>query len=166
MEIHDSGMTEALMKVRRTVIIRQARVDDIPHLCDLLAELFLIESDFSPDREKQAQGLNLLIGDTSGSSAVFVAEKAGAIVGMCSVQTLISTAEGGRAGLVEDLIVRREYRGKGVGTAMLSRISSWCATREMTRLQLLCDADNAGALRFYAGDGWSATRLLCMRKHL
>jgi GNAT superfamily N-acetyltransferase len=126
----------------------------------------LIESDFSPGREKQARGLNLLIGDASGSSALFVAEKAGAIVGMCSVQALISTAEGGRAGLVEDLIVQREYRGKGIGTAILSRIFSWCSAREISRLQLLCDADNAGALRFYASDGWSATRLVCMRKHL
>jgi GNAT superfamily N-acetyltransferase len=154
------------MRISRTVIIRQARVDDIPHLCELLAELFSIESDVSPDREKQARGLQLLIGDASGSSALFVAEKAGAIVGMCSVQALISTAEGGRAGLVEDLIVQREYRGRGIGTAILSRIFSWCAAREISRLQLLCDEENAGALRFYTGNGWSATRLRCMRKHL
>jgi GNAT superfamily N-acetyltransferase len=154
------------MTLRRSIIIRQARIDDTAHLCDLLGELFTIESDFSPDREKQARGLQLLIGDTSGSSAIFVAEKAGAIVGMCSVQALISTAEGGRAGLVEDLIVRREYRGKGIGTAMLSRILSWCTAREITRLQLLCDAENSDALEFYIAKGWSNTKLICMRKHL
>jgi GNAT superfamily N-acetyltransferase len=146
--------------------VRPARADDIPQMCDLLSELFSIESDFSPDGQKQARGLILLINDTSGSSAVFVAEDAGEIVGMCSVQMLISTAEGGPVGLIEDLIVRQEHRGKGIGTGILSEIFGWCISKKITRLQLLRDEGNAGALKFYTGNGWSDTRLYCMRKYL
>jgi GNAT superfamily N-acetyltransferase len=97
---------------------------------------------------------------------VFVAEKDGEIIGMCSVQVLISTAEGGPVGLVEDVIVRREYRGRGIGSRFLSEITAWCNARNISRLQLLADVDNARAKKFYAGSGWTCTRLLCMRRML
>ena len=150
----------------RGVIIRRAGTADIPQMCDLLSELFSIEADFSPDRNKQARGLELLLGDASDSSAVFVAERAGEIMGMCSVQTLISTAEGGPAGLIEDLIVREGHRGEGIGTRLLSEVAGWCAGKNISRLQLLRDAGNMEALKFYNPNGWSNTKLLCMRRFL
>jgi GNAT superfamily N-acetyltransferase len=97
---------------------------------------------------------------------VFVAEKGDEIVGMCSVQTLISTAEGGPVGLLEDLIVKKDHRGKGIGTSLLSEIFRWCAAKNISRLQLLRELDNKRALKFYADNGWSSTRLVCMRKML
>ena len=146
------------------VLIRPAKTADIPRMCGLLSELFSIESDFSPDSQKQAKGLNLLLADRSGLSAVLVAEKGDEIVGMCSVQTLISTAQGGPVGLLEDLIVTKEHRGNGIGTRLLSEIFRWCDTKNISRLQLLRDEDNERALKFYARSGWSSTCLVCMRK--
>lgn len=84
-------------------------------MCDLLAELFSIESDFVPDREKQVCGLNALIVDYPGKALLLVAVNDGRVVGMSSVQTLISTAEGGKVGFIEDVIVQREHRSMGVG---------------------------------------------------
>jgi GNAT superfamily N-acetyltransferase len=135
-------------------------------MCGLLSELFSIESDFSPDRQKQATGLTLLMNDKSGLSIVLVAEKADEIIGMCSVQTLISTAQGGPVGWLEDLIVRKEHRGNGIGTRLLSESFRWCDTKNISRLQLLRDVDNERALKFYARNAWSSTQLLCMRKFL
>jgi len=146
------------------VLIRPAKTADIPRMCGLLSELFSIEPDFSPDSQKQAKGLNLLLADRSGLSAVLVAEKGDEIVGMCSVQTLISTAQGGPVGLLEDLIVRKGHRGNGIGTRLLSEIFIWCDAKNISRLQLLRDVDNEHALRFYAGNGWADTNLVCMRK--
>src|SRR5271169_6952109 len=133
------------------VIIRRANVDDIPGMCDLLSELFSIEADFSPDRKKQSRGLELLLCGTSGSSIVLVAEKGDEIAGMCSVQILISTAEGGPVGLLEDLVVKSQYRGSGIGTRLLSEIVGWSAKKNLSRLQLLRDTDNIEALKFYVG---------------
>ena len=120
--------------------VRRATSDDILAMCDLLCELFSIESDFSPDSQKQAAGLSLLLADRSGLSTVLVAEKGDEIVGMCSVQTLISTAQGGPVGLLEDLIVRKDHRGNGIGTRLLSEIFRWCDTKNISRLQLLRDS--------------------------
>ena len=146
--------------------IRQARPGDIPGMCGLLSELFSIEADFTPDLEKQARGLSFLIGDKSGSSIVLVAEKDGSIIGMCSAQTLISTSEGGIVGLLEDLIVKKEYRGRGVGTRLISEIISWCKENNVSRLQLLRDMDNEKARDFYISRNWSDTRLICMRRFI
>jgi GNAT superfamily N-acetyltransferase len=146
------------------ILIRRATHGDLPGMCGLLSELFSLEADFSPEESKQARGLTLLISDASGSSAVFVAEDAGEVVGMCSVQTLISTAEGGPVALLEDVIVRRESRGRGIGTELLSEVAGWCSDRKISRLQLLRDSDNEPAMKFYSANGWSATNLVCMRK--
>jgi len=144
--------------------IRRATPGDVPVMCSLLSELFAIESDFSADNQKQATGLSLLLTDKYDSSIVLVAEKGDEIIGMCSVQTLISTSEGGPVGLLEDLIVRKDYWGKGIGTRLLSEIFRWCKKKNISRLQLLRDADNERALKFYTGTGWAETNLVCMRK--
>ncbi len=144
--------------------VRQARLDDIQQMCGLLSELFSIESDFKAEREKQARGLHLLINDKSGSSLILVAEKDSEIIGMCSVQALISTAEGGPAGLLEDLIVRKDHRGNRIGTRLLSRIFNWCLTKNISRIQLLRETDNMEARKFYINKGLSDTKLICMRK--
>ncbi len=135
-------------------------------MCDLLADLFRIESDFDVDPKKQANGLRLLLEDASGRSHVLVAEQDGCVVGMCSVQVIISTAEGGPAAILEDLIVRRKNRGSDFGTALIEAAGEWCLERGITRLQLLADHDNARALAFYANRGWHGTNLLCLRKRL
>ena len=45
------------------IIVRPAQPGDIPRMSELLAELFSIESDFSPNMEKQVHGLGALIAD-------------------------------------------------------------------------------------------------------
>ena len=142
-----------MIKRNNVAIIRSARTDDIPQMCGLLADLFLIEADFATDAEKQARGLTLLLEDQSGRSCVVVAVREGAVVGMCSVQTVISTAEGGPSGLVEDLVVRRELRGRGIGRALLDHVLTWCKGQGLSRVQLLADKGNAPALAFYTAGG-------------
>jgi GNAT superfamily N-acetyltransferase len=146
------------------ILIRPASIDDVPRMCGLLDELFSIESDFVPDAEKQARGLSLLINDPTGSSLVLAAIHGDKVVGMATVQTLVSTAEGGRVGLVEDVIVDPLFRGNRAGTLLLEGIAAWGRDNGLTRLQLLADNENKPALEFYLSRGWNTTRLICMRK--
>lgn len=146
------------------ITIRHAQTEDIPRMCDLLVELFSIESDFVPDREKQARGLSLLLNDQSESSYVLVAVHEETVIGMATVQTLISTAEGGRVGLVEDVVVDRQFRNQGIGALLLERVVAWCRGKGLKRLQLLADHENRPALAFYTFQGWTTTYLICMRK--
>jgi GNAT superfamily N-acetyltransferase len=148
------------------IIIRQARPGDIAGMCELLEDLFTIESGFSPDIEKQARGLGLLLTASVGSSFVAVATRGNVVIGMGSVQVVVSTAEGGLAGLVEDIIVHKDFRGTGVGSKLLARIALWASQNGITRLQLLAAVDNMRALDFYEHRGWNRTGLTCLRKLL
>lgn len=137
--------------------IRTATQADIPAMAELLHELFAIEADFTPDFAVQMRGLELLL--SSDNATAFVAEHSGEVVGMCTVQLLISTAAGGKVGLVEDVVIGLEHRSKGIGSALLRELEAWAAERGLVRLQLLADRDNHAAIRFYRCKGWSPTNL-------
>lgn len=145
--------------------IRPARDTDVPALCDLLDQLFAQESDFQPDRSKQRRGLTALVNAGADRAAVLVAEERGKVVGMATCQTLISTAEGGAVGLVEDVVVDRDRRGHGLGHALLDALEDWARKQGLKRLQLLADVDNLAALEFYRHAGWQKTRLIARRKY-
>lgn len=146
--------------------IREAREHDLDDLVELLGLLFSLESDFAPDPEKQRQGLALMLG--KGPRVVLVAissdDGAGRVLGMATAQLVISTAEGGPALLVEDVVVRPEARGRGVGRALIARIEAWGRRLGSTRLQLLADRHNTGSHGFYAACGFSPTNLVCLRR--
>ncbi len=144
------------------VRIRAAKHSDIDMLVNLLRELFEIEEDFVFNDEKQRSGLNLMV--NSGKDRIFVAEYRNEVIGMCSVQLLISTAEGGFVGLLEDMVVKKAHKGKGVGRKLIAKVEQWSVEQGLTRLQLLGDRNNAPALAFYEKCGWSETKLIGLRK--
>lgn len=145
-------------------VIRLAQEDDIEAMCVLLDRLFSIEQDFIPDRERQTAGLRLLLEQPDAD--VLVAERDGAVIGMCTLQILLSTAEGGPVGIVEDVIVAPEHRGQGVGKALLQNMLKRAQARGLTRLQLLADRHNTPALGFYQAQDWCETSLVCLRQTL
>jgi GNAT superfamily N-acetyltransferase len=146
----------------RQFIVRPACIKDMATLIGLLRELFTLEIDYMPDSRRQRCGLEQLL--QMDDAVVLVAERCGKVVGMCTVQTVISTAEGGPAGLLEDMFVETEYRRQGVGRGLLQAAESWAADRGLMRLQLLTEFNNTEALAFYFSAGWRNTRLTCLRK--
>ena len=145
-------------------VIRPARPDDLDALVELLRILFGIEADFAFDAARQRRGLAMLL--VHEGAVVLVAEAAGQVIGMCSGQLTISTAEGGFALLVEDVVVAQNWQGKGVGRALLAALEQWAADRNIGRLQLLADRNNAAALEFYRKLGWQGTELICQRRRV
>ncbi|MDT8377156.1 MAG: GNAT family N-acetyltransferase [Mariprofundaceae bacterium] len=146
------------------VIIRQARIDDINTMTGLLSELFNIETDFAPNIRRQRQGLADLM--NSREATLLVAVAGDEIIGMCTLQPLISTAEGGKVGLVEDLVVAASYRKSGVGRKLLKEIEATARSQGMSRLQLLSDRNNKAASTFYDHLGWATTSMIAYRKKL
>ena len=146
-------------------IIREARAGDLDALVELLGLLFALESDFAPDAARQRRGLSQLM--TQGRNRlVLVAELSGSVAGMATAQVLVSTAEGGPALLLEDVVVRPEARGQGLGRALLTRLEDWGLALGATRLQLLADKHNASAHEFYRACGFHPTNLVCLRRCL
>jgi GNAT superfamily N-acetyltransferase len=94
---------------------------------------------------------------------VWVAQVGGRVVGMCAAQVIISTAEGGEAAIVEDVVVDRMLRRRGIGQELLAAVDRWARQRGIRRLQLLADHQNFAALNFYSRRGWLPTRMVCLR---
>ena len=138
-----------------------ATADDLEPMADLLAELFTLESDFTPERHKQLAGLRLILGNPH-IGQLFVLRVEGEVAGMANALFTVSTAEGRRVVLLEDVIVNAAHRGVGLGRKLVEHILAWAATNGLPRVTLLADKDNAPALAFYErlGFEYSAMRVL------
>jgi len=144
-------------------VVRKASFRDTDAMIELLRLLFAIETDFVFDGDRQRLGLTLLL-QTENTSCVLVAERAQHVVGMCTAQLLVSTAEGGIKALIEDVVVAESCRRQGVGTQLLMEIEQWAARQGAKRVDLLADQRNNRALGFYQRLGWLETELVCLQK--
>lgn len=151
-QLNDSGKIE----------IDFATAADLPRLADMLAELFTLERDFHPDRDKQLRGLRLIL-DNPALGRLFVLRDEAHVLGMANALITVSTAEGGRVLLLEDVIVRREYRGRGFGQMLAEHVLAWATMEGLTRVTLLADRDNAAALDFYHKLGFADSQMTVLR---
>lgn len=132
-------------------------------LVSLLATLFSIEQDFVIDEPRQRRGLAMML--KNERCCVLVAESKGQVIGMCSGQPVISTAEGGLSLLVEDVVIDKQWRRQGVGRLLMEEMIIWAVNNDISRLQLLADRNNTPALDFYRRLGWQTTELICLRTY-
>ena len=151
--------------VQEAFVIREARAYDIDAMVGLLKQLFRIEDDFTFNDRKHRQGCAALMADHTHGT-IHVAEINGAVIGMCTAQINVSTAEGGLSALVEDMIVDAHWRRRGIGSALLSSIRRWALDHHCVRMQLLADRRNDRALEFYRKGGWKTTNMICLRKKI
>ena len=142
----------------KDIRITPASEADIPELIELLGVLFSIEQDFKPDTDKQHRGLAALLASSAGHIAI-ARDQASRAVGMATAQLVISTAEGAPSAWIEDVVVHEDWRGKGLGRALLNAVLAWARNHGAVRAQLLADLDNAPALAFYDKLDWQPTRL-------
>lgn len=151
--------------MKQNIEIRRAKKEDIDILVGLLESLFAIETDFSIDVKKQRKGLSLML-EQADRSCILVAECNEKVIGMCTGQLLVSTAEGSLKAIVEDVVVVEDKRGLGIGSALLLEIEKWAICCGANRIDLLADQRNDRALNFYNNQKWKRTELIALQKHL
>lgn len=147
------------------ILIDFATAEDLPHLAGLLDELFALERDFTPDRDRQLRGLAVIL-DEPALGRLFVLRIDGRVAGMANALITVSTAEGGRVLLLEDVIVSRAHRGGGLGRRLVEHVLDWARGQGMTRVTLLADRDNRPALDFYRALGFGSSNMTVLRKGL
>jgi N-acetylglutamate synthase-like GNAT family acetyltransferase len=124
-------MQDPIKKVR----IRQATVADADQLCKLLTLLFAQEVDFKPDARRQLRGLRLIL-DQPEVGRIYCATKGKSVIGMVSILFTVSTAEGGPAAWLEDMVVHPNWRRKSVGAKLLHEAIN--QVRQMAASELRC----------------------------
>ena len=133
--------------------MRAARQEELEPMVALLRLLFAIEADFRFDAARQRRGLGLLLQDDR--ARVLVARVNGRVVGMCTGQVVISTAEGGPALLVEDVVVAPDHRGQGIGRALLKEAERRARSSGAARIELPSGSQRTEAHAFYRACGYS-----------
>lgn len=137
-------------------------MEDIPQLCELLAVLFEQEADFTPNLERQACGLRLIM-EQPDVGRIFCASEGNFIAGMVNILFTVSTAEGGRVAWLEDLIVHPDCRGRGIGRQLLEEALRRARSAGCRRITLLTDRTNLPAMRFYEGSGFVRSEMVPFR---
>lgn len=145
-----------------TARIEPATIEDLPQLIELLRELFETEADFQPDRVAQERGLRLILENPS-RGRIFVLRSAHRILGMANLLFTISTALGGHAVLMEDVIILPEYRGQGYGTHLLNHVITFAKRKDFVRITLLTDRISTESQKFFQRAGFVHSEMIPMR---
>jgi ribosomal protein S18 acetylase RimI-like enzyme len=145
-----------------SIVIDLAVEEDVPSLTDLLGLLFAQEAEFVPDREKQRRALRAIASDAS-IGRIYVARAGTDPVAMVSLLYTVSSAEGGKAAWLEDLVVRSDRRGQGIGRALLEHAVVQARADGVLRISLLTDPDNERAHALYRSLGFEFSVMRPMR---
>jgi len=142
--------------------IEPATLDDLPDLVELLYDLFSMEADFVPDRDRQSRGIKLIL-EQPNRGRIFVLRNDHSIIGMINLLITISTAEGGFVLLLEDLVIHRDHRGQGYGTKLLNHAVEFARSKGFSRITLLTDRPNDAAKKFYLANGFMDSDMIPLR---
>jgi len=132
-------------------IIRQASPKDMPQVLELIKELAAFEKEpnavviTAEDLVKDGFGTNPLF-------TCFVAEVNGLIQGMALVYYRYSTWKG-RTVHLEDLVVRQEMRGTGLGSALYKKVIDYSREQGVKRTEWVVLDWNTHAIEFYERSG-------------
>jgi GNAT superfamily N-acetyltransferase len=139
-----------------------ASMKDLPQLVELLGHLFEQEAEFQPDSAKQRRALEAILSNPA-IGKLFVAREARRPVAMASLLYTISTAEGGKAALFEDLVVHPDERKRGIGEALLKHVIEQARAEGILRITLLTDMQNERAQAMYRRAGFVGSPMKPMR---
>ena len=147
------------------LITTKATAENIEELCVLLDHLFSAETEFTPNRDLQRQGLSyILLDETKGT--ILVARRDNNIVGMVNLLYTISTALGSRVAILEDMVVVPEERNQKVGSLLIKKAIQTAMENGCKRITLLTDDNNLDGHRFYQRHGFKKSSMCAFRKML
>lgn len=143
--------------------IRNASPSDADLILEMVRALARYEK-LEHEMTATADHFRSALGDPRGPGAL-IAEWEGAPCGLALYFFNFSTFLGRRGLYLEDLFVKDELRGKGIGKALLARLARIAEEKDCGRLEWAVLDWNAPSIAFYRGlgavamDEWTVFRL-------
>ena len=135
-----------------TPAARPALLEDLDTLLDLMAD-FYGESDYDLDRGLSRRALESLIGNPS-LGAVWLLQYDGLSAGYVVLAVCFSMEHGGLCAYVDDLFVRSEFRGRGLGSPSMEALFAECRQRDVRSIHVEVGRGNSQAKKFYGRFGF------------
>jgi GNAT superfamily N-acetyltransferase len=133
-------------------VIRAARIEDVPTLLELFAELAEYEHLEHELHATEEQLSGALFGERPAAQAL-IAERDGEALGYALFFPTFSSFLASTGVWLEDLFVRPNERGRGVGRALLAAVATHVHERGGERMEWAALDWNELALGFYRGLG-------------
>lgn len=136
-------------------MVRKATNNDIPAIAELYREQFRemakLIPDFIKEGDQSAEFIENTIADEE--SDILVYENDGMVVGFILLHTKtrpdFSFMLPGKYCYIMDIIVTENYRGKGLGTALMKAAKDWAKERNCNFINLDVLVNNPGAIKLY-----------------
>jgi GNAT superfamily N-acetyltransferase len=141
-------------EINGDAVLRDAGKEDIPLILEFIRGLAEYEhlSDQVSATEHDLEK-HLFRG---GAAEVLICEYQGKPAGFALYFHTFSTFLGKPGIYIEDLFIKPEYRGKGLGATLFARIAAIAAERGCGRLEWSCLGWNEPSIRFYKSRGGQA----------
>ena len=149
----------------RNLRIEPATVEDLSVLTTFISDLMEEQPDFVSDEAAHAKGIQLIL-ESPSKGRIFVLRDDEDILGMVNILFTITTALGGCAALMEDVIIHPQYRRQGLGSLMLDYAVAFAVEKDFKRITLLADAQDEKSQSFFQNKGFDFSGLIPMKRIL
>lgn len=146
-----------------TYVIREAVRADYEALCVLFEELDHLHADALPHLFRRvecgASGEFMRSRIRQEGSALFIADQEGALIGFAWVTVCeapdIPIMGPRRYAMVEELAVKREFRRRGIGQALMAQTHQWAQAQGLDQVEVVVYDFNRAALALYEMLGYA-----------
>ena len=144
-------------------IIREAVSKDCEQVCELSQQALELHSKARPEVFRDQGGtaffkdyVSAILSDEN--AVILCAERSGRIIGMAHVLARespdIPIMVHRRFAVIENVVVREEFRKLGVGTALIAAAHDWALRKGVARVELNVWAFNEEAIKLYKKLGY------------
>jgi len=103
------------------------------------------------DKSKQRQIYDMLI---KSNNKLFLAKINGKVVGCVNLQLIQNIRHGWLRGHLEEVVVKLEYRGKGIGTMLMKSVKDYCKRNNIKMIKVMCGKQLKESHKFYEKNGF------------
>ena len=141
------------------ITIRDATEADLPEIENLISELIVsIEDQENIAREAALTNFKFMLLDEN--SHALVADLNDEVIGLINFTTRQTILHSGQSGLIDELVVSKNYRTIGVGTKLVNSAAEKCRSFGCIELEVSTESTNQGAQDFYKRLGFKEQGLI------